>query len=101
MSLVWASIAGSEPNTEETIGENTHCQIIEKDFQRLYSAGRLGSSTIFTYIEKIRKNVAILMIARVMRGKLSANTVVPNRSPPKISGSQPKIAIMMLAVAQK
>src|SRR3989344_2446979 len=98
---VCASIAGMEPNTEDTIGLKIHCQTMDKDFQRLYSFGRGGNSTKLTYMEKIRKKVAILMIARVRTGRFRAKTVVPNLSPPKISGNQPKRAIMMEAVAQK
>src|SRR3990167_1665864 len=74
MPRVCASTAGSEPNTVETIGTNTHCSIMLTVRQREYLAGRGGSKTRFMYTEKIRNTVAACIMVRVKTGRLKIKT---------------------------
>jgi hypothetical protein len=69
-------------------------------FQGPYFFGLGGRRMVLMYTLKMRKNSATFIKVLVKKGKFNATTEFLNSSPPIIKGSQPKVEIIRLAVAQ-
>ena len=100
INLVCASTAGKLWKTTAEMGTKNHCKYIDTVFHGPYFFGRGGKIIKFTYTLRIKNTKATRIKVWVTKGKLKATTLCENPCPPIIKGSQPKTAIIMLAVAQ-
>src|SRR3989344_6218411 len=103
ISRVCASSPGIAPKAIMVNGTRTHCNTMEKLENLPLFFGRTGRNVIKTIEDMIRPSIATIIIFLVRIGRLYESTVSLNRSPPRITGNQPrrKIIIGFVASDQK